>query len=149
MFDYSSKDAATIWRRASKTHGTGASEEQRYEEAAGYRDLLRTLAEMEERQKIAAAAGDDTDVIAWYAEPPQVAVNLFHLRGGRVVDRRDFYWEDLDEFDPAEFLPSLLKQLYLDAGLFAALHPHADGFRRSRAARRSSHAKPPGIAWKS
>jgi excinuclease ABC subunit C len=92
-----------------------ASDEERYEEAAGYRDLLRTLAEMEERQKIAAASGDDTDVLAWYAEPPQVAVNLFHLRGGRVVDRRDFYWEDLEEFDPSEFLPSLLKQLYLDA----------------------------------
>jgi len=92
-----------------------ASDQERYEEAAGYRDLLRTLAEMEERQKIAAASGDDTDVLAWYAEPPQVAVNLFHLRGGRVVDRRDFYWEDLEEFDPAEFLPSLLKQLYLDA----------------------------------
>jgi excinuclease ABC subunit C len=92
-----------------------ASDEQQYEQAAGYRDLLRTLAEMEERQKIAAASGDDTDVIAWYAEPPQVAVNLFHLRGGRVVDRRDFYWEEIEEFEPAEFLPSLLKQLYLDA----------------------------------
>jgi excinuclease ABC subunit C len=92
-----------------------ASEEQRYEEAAGYRDLLRTFAEMEERQKIAAASGDDTDVLAWYAEPPQVAVNLFHLRGGRVVDRRDFYWEDLEDFQPAEFLSSLLKQLYLDS----------------------------------
>src|ERR1700751_1809237 len=92
-----------------------ASEGERFEEAAGYRDLLRTLAEMEERQKIAAAEGDDTDVLGWYAEPPQVAVNLFHVRGGRVVDRRDFYWEDIEEFDPAEFLPSLLKQLYLDA----------------------------------
>lgn len=92
-----------------------ASESERYEEAAGYRDLLRTLAEMEERQKIAAASGDDTDVLAWYAEPPQVAVNLFHLRGGRVVDRRDFYWEDMDEFNTEEFLPSLIKQLYLDA----------------------------------
>ena len=92
-----------------------SSDEQRYEEAAGYRDLLRTLREMEERQKIAAAEGDDTDVLAWYAEPPQVAVNLFHLRGGRVVDRRDFYWEDLEEFDSSEFLASLLKQLYLDA----------------------------------
>lgn len=92
-----------------------ASEQEHFEEAAGYRDLLRTITEMEEKQKIAAAAGDDTDVIAWYAEPPQVAVNLFHLRGGRVVDRRDYYWENLDEFDAAEFLPSLLKQLYLDA----------------------------------
>src|SRR5579863_9933296 len=92
-----------------------ASDDERYEEAAGYRDLLRTITEMEERQKIAAASGDDTDVLAWYAEPPQVAVNLFHLRGGRVVDRRDFYWEDLEDFQPAEFLSSLLKQLYLDA----------------------------------
>ncbi|HEY4742928.1 MAG TPA: excinuclease ABC subunit UvrC [Candidatus Acidoferrales bacterium] len=92
-----------------------ASDKQLYEEAGGYRDILRTMHEMEDRQKIAAAAGDDTDVIAWYAEPPQVAVNLFHLRGGRVVDRRDFYWEDQENFDPAEFVPSLLKQIYLDS----------------------------------
>lgn len=92
-----------------------ASNDERYEEAATYRDLLKTLEEMDERQKIAAADGDDTDVVAWYAEPPQVAVNVFHLRGGRVVDRREFYWEDLEEFNPEEFLPSLLKQLYLDA----------------------------------
>jgi excinuclease ABC subunit C len=92
-----------------------ASEAERYEQAASYRDLLRTVEEIEEKQKVTAAQGDDTDVLAWYAEPPQVAANLFHLRGGRVVDRRDFYWEELDEFDAAEFLPSLLKQLYLDA----------------------------------
>jgi excinuclease ABC subunit C len=101
--------------RSLKERMSRASSEERFEEAAGYRDLLRTLNEMDERQKIAAAEGDDTDVLGWYAEPPQVAVNLFHLRGGRVVDRRDFYWEDLKEFDPAEFLPSLIKQLYLDA----------------------------------
>jgi excinuclease ABC subunit C len=101
--------------RSLKERMQRASDEQHYEEAGSYRDLLRTIEEMEERQKIAAAEGDDTDVLAWYAEPPQVAVNLFHLRGGRVVDRRDFYWEDLEEFNPAEFLPSLLKQLYLEA----------------------------------
>ena len=104
-----------------------ASEEQRYEQAAAHRDLMRTLQEIEERQKIAAAQGDDTDVLAWYAEPPQAAVNLFHLRGGRVVDRRDFYWEELEEFDPAEFLPSLLKQLYLDSAyLPRAIHVPLD-----------------------
>jgi excinuclease ABC subunit C len=103
------------------------SEAQRYEQAAGYRDLLKTVEEIEEKQKIASAKGDDTDVLAWYAEPPQVAANLFHLRGGRVVDRRDFYWEELEEFDPAEFLPSLLKQLYLDAGyLPRAIHVPMD-----------------------
>ncbi len=103
------------------------SEAQRYEQAAAYRDLLKTVEEIEEKQKIASAKGDDTDVLAWYAEPPQVAANLFHLRGGRVVDRRDFYWEELEEFDPAEFLPSLLKQLYLDAGyLPRAIHVPMD-----------------------
>src|SRR6266478_283854 len=92
-----------------------AAEGERFEEAASYRDLLRTLDDIEERQRIASAQGDDTDVLAYYAEPPLVAANLFHLRAGRVVDRREFYWEDLEEFDPHEFVPSLLKQLYLDA----------------------------------
>jgi excinuclease ABC subunit C len=104
-----------------------ASEAQRYEQAGSYRDLLHTIEEIEERQRVAAAAGDDTDVLAWYAEPPQVAVNLFHVRGGRVVDRRDFYWEDLEQFNPDEFLPSLLKQLYLDAAyLPRAIHVPRD-----------------------
>lgn len=90
-----------------------ASEEERFEAATGYRNLIRTLDDMDERQKIAAAAGEDIDVLAWYAEPPQVAANLFHVRSGRVVDRREFYWEDLDQFEPVEFLTSLLKQIYL------------------------------------
>jgi len=92
-----------------------AAEKELYEQAAAYRDLLRTLEDIEERQRIAAAQGDDTDVMAYSAEPPLVAANLFHLRGGRVVDRREFYWEELEEFDPQEFVPSLLKQLYLEA----------------------------------
>src|ERR1700721_2583317 len=54
-----------------------ASEGERFEEAAGYRDLLRTPPEMGERQKTAAASGDDTDVLAWSAEPPKGAVTFF------------------------------------------------------------------------
>src|SRR6201981_1415187 len=92
-----------------------AAEKELFEQAAAYRDLLRTMEDIEERQRIAAIQGDDTDVLAYYAEPPLVAANLFHLRGGRVVDRREFYWEDLEEFSPAEFVPALLKQLYLEA----------------------------------
>jgi excinuclease ABC subunit C len=94
---------------------SAAAEQELFEQAAAYRDLLRTLEDIEERQRIASAQGDDTDVLAYYAEPPLVSANLFHLRGGRVVDRREFYWEDLGEFDPHEFVPSLLKQLYLEA----------------------------------
>ena len=104
-----------------------AAEKELFEHAAAYRDLLRTLEDIEERQRIAAAQGDDTDVLAYYAEPPLVAADLFHLRGGRVVDRREFYWEELEEFDPQEFVPSLLKQLYLEADyLPKAIHVSAD-----------------------
>ena len=104
-----------------------AAEKEYFEQAASYRDLLRTLEDIEERQRIASTQGDDTDVLAYYAEPPLVAANLFHLRGGRVVDRREFYWEDLEEFDAQEFVPSLLKQLYLESEyLPKAIHVSAD-----------------------
>lgn len=104
-----------------------AAEKELFEQAAAYRDLLRTLEDIEERQRIAATQGDDTDVLAYYAEPPLVAADLFHLRGGRAVDRREFYWEELEEFDPQEFVTSLLKQLYLEAEyLPKAIHVSAD-----------------------
>jgi excinuclease ABC subunit C len=91
-----------------------ASAEMRFEEAAGLRDLLTTVEELDERQKMAAASGSDVDIFGYYAEPPLVAVNLFHLRNGQVVDRREFFWEDRDEFDAPEFFSSLLLQIYLD-----------------------------------
>jgi excinuclease ABC subunit C len=91
-----------------------ASEDLRFEEAAALRDLITTVEELEERQKMAAAQGDDTDILAYYAEPPLIAVNLFHLRGGRIVDRREFFWEDRMEFNASDFFQDLLLQLYLD-----------------------------------
>jgi excinuclease ABC subunit C len=91
-----------------------AAEEMRFEEAASLRNLLTTVEEMDERQKMAAASGDDADIFGFYAEPPLVAVYLFHLRNGLVVDRRDFFWEDQHEFNAPEFFSSLLLQIYLD-----------------------------------
>jgi excinuclease ABC subunit C len=89
-----------------------ASEAMEFERAAALRDLIATVEEVEEKQKMAAASGDDTDIFAYYAEEPQVAVNLFHLRNGRIVDRREFFWEDLDNLDPQEFFTTLLMQVY-------------------------------------
>ena len=91
-----------------------AAEGERFEEAASLRDLLMTVEEMEQKQKMAAAGGDDTDIFAAYAEPPLVAVNVFHLRNGRIVDRRELFWEDQAAYDPAELFSSLLKQIYLN-----------------------------------
>src|SRR5581483_396614 len=91
-----------------------AAEEMRFEEAASLRDLLATVEELDERQKMAAVKGDDVDIFACYAEPPLVALNLFHLRNGKIVDRREFFWEDQAEFDQQQFFSALLKQIYLD-----------------------------------
>src|SRR5271157_2871043 len=91
-----------------------ASDEMRFEQAASLRDLLSTVEEIDERQKVSAAKGDDVDIFACYAEPPLVALNLFHLRHGQIVDRREFFWEDQPDFDEPQFFSSLLKQLYLD-----------------------------------
>jgi excinuclease ABC subunit C len=91
-----------------------ASADTRFEEAAGLRDLIATVEEIEERQKMAAAKGDDVDIFAIYAEPPLVALNLFHLRNGQIVDRRELFWEDQLEYDEPVFFSSLLKQIYLD-----------------------------------
>jgi excinuclease ABC subunit C len=77
---------------------------QEYERAARYRDLISTVEQLQERQRIAAAEGDDADVFGYHYENGMLAVNLFHMRGGRVVDRREFFWEDLPEInaDPVE-----------------------------------------------
>jgi excinuclease ABC subunit C len=91
-----------------------ASLDQRYEEAAAVHELARTVEELGEKQKMASTDGGDTDIFAYYAELPLIAVNLFHLRNGHIVDRREFFWEDVREFDPAEFFSALLKQVYLD-----------------------------------
>ena len=75
-----------------------AAATQEYERAARYRDLISTVEQLQERQRIAAAEGDDADVFGYHYENGMLAVNLFHMRGGRVVDRREFFWEDLPEF---------------------------------------------------
>jgi len=79
-----------------------AAAAEEYERAARYRDLISTVEQLQERQRIAAAEGDDADVFGYHYENGMLAVNLFHMRGGRVVDRREFFWEDLPEFAAAE-----------------------------------------------
>ncbi|MGB7603595.1 MAG: excinuclease ABC subunit UvrC [Candidatus Sulfotelmatobacter sp.] len=84
-----------------------AAAAQEYERAARYRDLISTVEQLQERQRIAAAEGDDADVFGYHYENGMLAVNLFHMRGGRVVDRREFFWEDLPEFaSPSEPEPT-------------------------------------------
>jgi excinuclease ABC subunit C len=98
-----------------------ASVAMRFEEAGSLRDVLATVEELDQRQKMAAAKGDDIDIFAAYAEPPLVALNVFHLRNGQIVDRREYFWEDQEEFDEPQFFSALLKQIYLDQSYVPAI----------------------------
>ena len=71
---------------------------EEFERAAKYRDLISTVEQLQEKQRIASVEGDDADVFGYHYENGMLAVNLFHMRGGRVLDRREFFWEDLPEF---------------------------------------------------
>jgi excinuclease ABC subunit C len=100
-----------------------AAAAEQFELAARYRDLLITLSQVQERQRMATVDNDDADVYGYHHESGMLAVNLFHMRGGKIVDRREFFWEELpeaeteslgDAFDASAFFSALLKQLYID-----------------------------------
>jgi excinuclease ABC subunit C len=88
--------------RSLHTRMEQAAAAEEYERAARYRDLISTVEQLQERQRIAAAEGDDADVFGYHFENGMLAVNLFHMRGGKMVDRQEFFWEDLPEFASAE-----------------------------------------------
>ncbi len=126
--------------RALRRRMDAAAENQQYELAAKYRDFISTIDQLQEKQRIAAVEGGDADVFGYHWENHMLAVYALHLRGGRVLDRREFFWEDLPEtlgrpssvssrqeesletgdrrlateaFAPGEFFSALLKQLYI------------------------------------
>ncbi|MBP7473611.1 MAG: excinuclease ABC subunit UvrC [Pyrinomonadaceae bacterium] len=91
------------------------SEEGKYELAAKYRDLHRTVLALSETQKMATTAERDIDIIGFYREHQRLALQLFTMREGRIVGRREFFWEDLvddESFDASEFLGLVLTQYY-------------------------------------
>ncbi len=74
-----------------------AAARERYEEAASWRDLGTVIEDLQERQKMASSSEEDADVVGVHLEQDRAAVNVFHVRRGRVVDRREFFWESLPE----------------------------------------------------
>jgi excinuclease ABC subunit C len=114
-----------------------AAETEHFEAAAKLRDQLSTVLQLQEKQRAATAQmSDDADVFGYHFEAGSLAVNLFHVRAGKIVDRREFFWEDLPElleagaqnldaengelaeqekpFHAGQVFSALLKQLYID-----------------------------------
>ena len=107
------RNSDLIKRLEAKMEEAAAGEQ--YEMAAHYRDAIETMETLAERQKMAVMGYDDIDIFGYHQEENMVAVSIFHMRGGRVVDKREVFWEDQESFDPDEFFGSVLKQYYVDA----------------------------------
>jgi len=75
-----------------------AAEAEQFELAGRLRDQIVTVHQMHDKQRIATTDNEDADVFGYHYENEMLAVNLFHMRHGKIVDRRDFFWEDLPEF---------------------------------------------------
>ncbi|CAN5468772.1 excinuclease ABC subunit UvrC [soil metagenome] len=91
------------------------SENHNYELAAKYRDLHRSVIALGEQQKMATTADRDVDIFGYYRENQRLALQLFTMREGRIVGRREFFWEDLQDdetFDASRFLGEVLTQYY-------------------------------------
>ncbi len=92
------------------------AETQNYELAAKYRDLQKTVLALGEQQKMATTPDRDVDIFGYYREEgtPRIALQLFTMREGKIVGRREFFWEDLPEkdFDESEFMSDVLSQYY-------------------------------------
>jgi excinuclease ABC subunit C len=90
-----------------------ASDNLLFETAALYRDWIAMVRDISERQKMILEGHDDTDLFGYYQEAGRLAMAVFAMRGGRIVGRREFYWEELISFEPGEFFSGALQQYYL------------------------------------
>ncbi len=88
--------------------------EEKYELAAKYRDLRQTVLSLGDQQKMLTSPDKDIDIFGFYREKQRLALQLFTMREGKIVGRREYFWEDLDgdNFDVSEFLGEVLSQYY-------------------------------------
>jgi excinuclease ABC subunit C len=100
-----------------------ASDEENFEMAAAYRDALRTIRDVAERQVVQSMKGENIDVFGFFESGQDVAVVVLVVRGGVLQDRRDFFFEKSQEVDPSRFLETFLPQFY-DANPFLPAEVH-------------------------
>jgi excinuclease ABC subunit C len=108
-----------------------AAEEELFELAARLRDQISTLRQLHEKQRIATTDDDDADVFGYHFEDGMLAVNLFHMRDGKIVDRREFFWDELPELYEslsAENGVETEVKAATGKGFNSALDSFADGF---------------------
>lgn len=91
-----------------------AAEGENFEVATYYRDLIRTVERIQAEQQVASAEEEDVDVWGLHEDGSDVAVQLFVVRYGSVVDRRELFWEKVGDYQPQYFLSEILQRYYQD-----------------------------------
>lgn len=91
-----------------------SAEAEQYEVATYYRDLIRTVERVQSEQQVASAEDEDMDVWGLHEEGGDVAVQLFVIRSGNIVDRRELFWEKVGDYQAAYFLSEVLQRYYQD-----------------------------------
>lgn len=89
-----------------------ASEALEFEKALEYRELLYSVQKIAQKQKITDTAGEDRDVLAVAAEEEDAVVQVFFIRGGRLIGRDHFYLKITQGESEGEILSSFVKQFY-------------------------------------
>lgn len=89
-----------------------ASENLEFEKAIEYRELLASVQKIAQKQKITDTAGDDRDIIAMASEGEDAVVQVFFIRGGRLIGRDHFYLRIAENDTKSEILSSFIKQFY-------------------------------------
>jgi len=100
-----------------------SSQEENFEMAAAYRDALKTVRDVSERQVVQSLKGENVDVFGFFESRQDVAVVVLVVRGGVLQDRRDFFFEKSQELEPSAFLEAFLPQFY-DANPFLPSEVH-------------------------
>ena len=89
-----------------------AAENMEFEKAIEYRELLNSVRKVAQKQKITDSSGEDRDVLAMAEEGSDAVVQVFFIRGGRMIGRDHFYLRTAPGETKAEILDSFIKQYY-------------------------------------
>lgn len=89
-----------------------ASEALEFEKAIEYRELLTSVQKIAQKQKITDTAGEDRDILAVAVEEEEAVVQVFFIRGGRLIGRDHFYLKIAKGETQSEILSSFIKQFY-------------------------------------
>ena len=91
-----------------------AAEDLNFEQAARFRDQIRGIEKAIAEQKAVLSGGDDKDVLGMCFDGGEVVLQVFFVRGGKIVGRENYWLKEMEDGGEAQVLAAFIKQFYLD-----------------------------------